>query len=192
MARSFFVVWAGAWPSSAGGPVRTVAGSTLRRGPPPLSGAGIQAFSMRKPGRKESQGGTPCTSSNKTARWGSLHLLGWCPLRPSLSGSYAPDQIWKRIFGEYVLAGYCSVKNPAIENPKKESPQIRARRWVTIKPSTVPLRLYPKRWSERAASGLENPGAGRSPAILSPCFLIKKAGPPPGRRAPRGAAPRCG
>ena len=70
---------AGGWPASAGGPVGTVAGSNLRRGPPPLSGAGIQAFSMRKPGRKESQGGTPCTPEHKTARWGSLHLLGCVP-----------------------------------------------------------------------------------------------------------------
>ena len=102
-------------------PVESIAGYNLRRGHPPLSGAGIQAFSMRKPGRKESQGVPPCTPWNKTARWGSLHLLGWWPLERSLSGKSAPDQIWKRIFGEKIFSGYCSVEKSSHRNPKKES-----------------------------------------------------------------------
>ena len=70
---------------------------------PPLSGAGIQAFSKRKPGRKESQGFALDPDAFKTARWGSLHLLRLCLLQPSLSGSSTPDQIWKRIFGETIF-----------------------------------------------------------------------------------------
>ena len=50
---------------------------------------------------------------------------------------------------------------------------------------------HPK--TERASSErLSKPGAGRRPAILSPCFLIKKAGPPPGRRAPGALRPEAG
>lgn len=158
---------------------------------PPLSGAGIQAFSRRKPGRKEWQGVPPCTPWNQTARWGSLHLLGWWPLERSLSGKSAPDQIWIRIFGEYVLAGYCSAKNPAIENPTKESPQIRVRTWVAVKRTVVPLRLYPKRWSERVASGLENRGPGAQPLVFFPPFLtgeMEAAGRhPPGALRPEAS-----
>ena len=53
-----------------------------------------------------------------------------------------------------------------------------------------------KRWSQRAptqknerapASGLKRPGAGQNPAILSPCFLIRKQGP----RRVGGATGRC-
>ena len=44
---------------SAGGPVWTIAGWALRGGFPPGPGRGIQAFSRRKPGRKESRGRTP-------------------------------------------------------------------------------------------------------------------------------------
>src|SRR5699024_5086319 len=40
----------------------------------------------------------------------------------------------------------------------------------------------PKRWSEPQRAVLKTGCRGEPPAILSPCFLIKKAGPPPGRR----------
>ena len=59
----------------------------------PLSGAGIQAFSRESPERKESQGFALDPDDFKTARWGSLHLLGWWPLERSLSGSCPPDTL---------------------------------------------------------------------------------------------------
>ena len=115
-------------------PVESIAGYNLRRGHPPLSGAGIQAFSMRKPGRKESQGVPPCTPWNKTARWGSLHLLGWWPLERSLSGKSAPDQIWKRIFGEKIFSGYCSVE----KSSHRKSQERKFPNQGTYRPRRVP------------------------------------------------------
>ena len=113
--------------------------------------------------------------------------------------------------GDFSLyKGGTTQKNPFEKYFPKESFQIRARAWAAIKPTTAPLRLPPQnRASEqravlktgcmgRAVRGTVrfSPGeatlAGRSPAILSPCFLIKKAGPPPGRRAPGAPAPRGG
>ncbi len=144
---------------------------------------------MRKPGRKESQGVPPCTPEHKTARWGSLHLLGWWPLERSLSSKSAPDQIWIRIFGEKSFAGHCSVKNPAIKNLPKESPQIRARTWVAIKPTAVPLRLYPQNRASEQRAALKPGVQGRSPWCSFLHFSQEKwrppAGTPPGRCAPR-------
>ena len=112
-------------------------------------------FLYKKAGGKNRRGFPPAPPKIKPLA--GARSLFWvaCPLTRSLSGKSAPDQIRKRIFGEKHFTGSCSAKNPAIENPKKERPQIMARTWVAIKPTAVPLRLYPKRWSERAASGFE-------------------------------------
>ena len=162
---------AGGRPSSVLGTVGTAAGYNLRRGFPPLSGAGIQAFSKRKPRRKESQGVPPCTPWNKTARWGSLHLLGRCPLRPSLSGSCAPDQIWKRIFGENI---FCWIllceKSSQRKSPKRQSPN-QGPYMGSIKTHDRPAASLSPKQSERAASGLKNRGPGAKPLVFFPPFL---------------------
>ena len=74
-------------------------------------------------------------------------------------------------------------KNPAKNILPKESFQIRVRTWVTKKtryrsaasPNPKDRASPSERFSFRGCRG-------EPPAILSPCFLIKKAGPPPGRR----------
>lgn len=87
------------------------------------------------------------------------------------------------------FAGYCSVENPAIENPKKESPQIWARRWGTIKPSAVSLRRYPQNRASEQRAALKTGVQGRSPWCSFLHFSHEKwrppAGTPPGRCAPR-------
>ena len=91
--------------------------------------------------------------------------------------------------GKNILLDIALWKNPAKENPPKESPQIRARTWAASKRTAALLRLYPKRGSERAASGLENRGPGAKPLVFFPPFLtgeMEAAGrhPPPGALRP--------
>ena len=120
----FFVAWG--WPR--GGGVGTPYRWDHRRlapaawSPAPIRG-GDPGFLYEKARTQRVAGGSPCTPVNKTARWGSLHLLGWWPLERSLSGSCAPDQIWIRIFGKYFLAGYCSVEKSSLKkSQKRKSP----------------------------------------------------------------------
>ena len=131
------------------------AGCTLPRGPRPCPGRGSRLSLRESPDAKSRRGFPPAPPGIKPLA--GARSLFWvaCPLTRSLSGKSAPDQIWNRLFGEKHFTGSCSAKNPAKENPKKERPQIRARTWITIKRTAVPLRLYPKRWSERAASGFK-------------------------------------
>src|SRR5699024_5086318 len=73
-----------------------------RSAPLPRLPGGGPAFFIRKQGERIA-GGSPLHPVFKTARWGSLHLLGWWPLERSLSGKSSPDQIWIRIFGENIF-----------------------------------------------------------------------------------------
>ena len=87
------------------------------------------------------------------------------------------------------FAGYCSAKNPAKENPKKESPQIRARTWAASKRTAALLRLYPKNRASEQRAALKTGVQGQSPWCSFLHFSHEKwrppAGTPPGRCAPR-------
>ena len=130
----------------------STSGRSAPGGPPARRGP---CFLYKKAGGKNRRGVPPAPPGTKPLA--GARSLFWvaCPLTRSLSGKSAPDQIWNRLFGEKHFTGSCSAKNPAKENPKKERPQIRARTWIAIKRTAVSLRLYPKRGSERAASGFK-------------------------------------
>ena len=81
-------------------------------------------------------------------------------------------------------------KNPAKTIFPKESFQIRVRTWVSKKTTTAWLRLYPKRGSERAASGLKLSGCRAEPCDSFPLLSYKESRAPAGQAPPRGAAPR--
>ena len=187
----------GGRPVSAGGPVRTIAGSNLRRGHPPLSGAGIQAFSRRKPGRQKSRRGEPpCTPVNKTARWGSLHLLGWetqqsvhtvffvdPPTGPDLETSFLENIFWLDFFQPCP-----SVYQPAPPSPPSWGagpfPRGMQGRRPGNKKRGIPRRIVPNQ------SG-ESRGEKLSPLVFFPPFLTGEM-EAAGRHPPRGAAPRGG
>ena len=145
-----------------------VSGRSAPGGPPARRGP---CFLYKKAGGKNRRGFPPAPPGIKPLA--GARSLFWvaCPLTRSLSGKSAPDQIWNRLFGEKHFTGSCSAKNPAKENLSKESPQIRARTWVAINPTAVPLRLYPKRWSERAASGFNSRVQGGALRFFPPAFL---------------------
>ena len=171
----------------------SVAGSNLRGGPPPLSGAGIPAFSKRKPGRKESQGVPPCTPENKTARWGSLHLLRLCLLQPSLSGKSAPDQIWKRLFGEKIFCWIllCEKIQPQKISQKKVSQSGNVH---GLQSNPLPSRCaaIPKDGASEQRAALKPGVQGQSPWCSFLHFSHEKwrppAGIPPGALRPEAAS----
>ena len=82
-------------------------------------------------------------------------------------------------------------KNPAKTIFPKESFQIRVRTWCRKKQRPLGCGSIPKEGASEQRAVLNYPGAGQSPAILSPCFLIKKAGPPPGRHPPGALRPEA-
>ena len=145
---------------------------------------------MRKPGRKESQGGSPCTPEHKTARWGSLHLLGRWPLRPSLSGLGSPDQIWIRIFGETIFNWIllCGKIQSEKSSKKKVS---KSGNVHGLQSNPLPSRCaaIPKDGASEQRAALKTGVQGQSPWCSFLHFSHEKwrppAGIPPGRCAPR-------
>ena len=138
--------------------------------PAPVRG-GDPGFLYEKARTQRVAGGSPLHPLEKTARWGSLHLLGRWPLERSLSGSCSPDQIWKRIFGETILTGHCSVeKSSQRKSPKRKFPN-QGTYMGSIKTHDRPAASLSPKQSERAASGLENRGPGAQPLVFFPPFL---------------------
>ena len=163
--------------------VWTGAGPDLRGGSPPGPGRGIQAFSRRKPGRKESRGGCPPPPLGLgAAHCRSLVLAWWGAAGRSLGyyGAHLRALIWKLSFAKMLSSIF----------PLENASQIGFRIPEVIAPRTDQRQRSPKRAneSERAI----NPGVqGAPPPALFLPISREKWGPPPGRRGPPGrCAPR--
>ena len=160
------------------GAQRPVAPPT-RRGP---------CFLYKKAGGKNRRA-PPCTRSLKPlagARsifwvgglWNGLFLARVHQTR--FGNAYSEKQL---------LTGSCSAKIQPKKISQKKVPKS-GHVGESRKSRSIPLlRLYPKRWSERAASGLETGVQGQSPWCSFLHFSHEKwrppAGIPPGRCAPR-------
>ena len=163
-----------------GGSVGTGAGPDLRRGSPPGPGRGIQAFSKRKPGRKESRGVAPrppffMARSFPLARFGVVGRSGtvvglfrhpcMCPdLEP-----FFRKNAFQHIFPEN--ASQIGFRIPLVIAPRPYQSQQSPNQRV-------------------GTSGHETGVQGRSPGPLSPHFSGEMGTPagqagPPGRCAPR-------
>ena len=156
---------------------------------PARSRAGIQAFSKRKPGRKESRGRSPAPPFFKATR--SRSFCFWlCATLPRLWDYFGPFrrtliwilsfsgiEIWSRIFSQKI-------------SPKKKVPKSGARKGHRKSLYIVPA-APPNAKGERAgASGHRKRGSrGLAPGPLSPQFS-GEMGAPPGRRATGRCAPR--
>ena len=114
-------------------------------------------------------------------------LLRWVPGRPLIRpGCAGPPSPQGEGFGR-------GTQKSSLKNPPKESFQIRARRWVTKKTcDRFAASPNPKDGASPSERFYSRGCRGEPPAILSPCFLIKKAGPPPGRRGNGALRPEAG
>ena len=143
-------------------------GAAPRGGPPTRRGP---CFLYKKAGGKNRRGFPPAPPGIKPLA-GARSIFCVCVFCNHLFLAHVHQTRFGYAYsGKIFFAGYCSVKNPAKENLSKESPQIWVRTWAASNPTAVPLRRYPKRWSERAASGLENRGPGAQPLVFFPPFL---------------------
>ena len=168
------------------------AGSNLRGGPPPLSGAGIQAFSKRTPGRKESQGVPPCIPWNKTARCSLAPSFGIAAQRDG-SGFYRAPPTYPDLgtffWGDFLWLDFLQSKI----QQKIFSPNMRFQIWSgALLPERDRSRGHlPKRWSEPQRAVLKT-GCRAEPCDSFPLLSYKESRAPAGQAGPRGAAPRGG
>ena len=178
--------WSGLLPTS---------GRSAPGGPPTRRGP---CFLYKKAGGKNRRGCPPAPPGNKPlAGARSIFWVGglW-------SGLFLAHVHQTRFGNAYSVkiffAGYYSAKNPAKENPPKESSQIRARTWAASKPTAVLLRLYPQNRASEQRAALKTGVQGRSPWCSFLHFSQEKwrppAGIPPGalrpEAGPRGRARR--
>ena len=129
---------------SAGGPVWTIAGWALRGGFPPGPGRGIQAFSRRKPGRKESRGVAPRPPFFR-ARSLALAGFGGCAALFRSIGYYEPHLralIWRLSFAKFFFSIFF------LENASQIGLSI---------PEVIAPRPYQSQLPQNQASGNERP-----------------------------------
>ena len=152
---------------------------TLSRSPGP--GRGIQAFSRESPDAKSRGGMPPAPPGLGPACCRSLVLALGSAAERSLGyfGAYVRALIWKLSFAKMLSSIFFLENASQIDFSIPEE----------IAPRTDQRQRSPKRAneSERAI----NPGVqGAPPPALFLPISREKWGPPPGRRAPRGTAPR--
>ena len=159
---------------------------------PARSRAGIQAFSRESPDAKSRGGGPPpphfygpLVGTRSFWRWKRSRTIVGLVRHPST----CPDleTFFFEIFSDWIFPQsnvqlklflrICVSKSGLVHMSQKETVAFSTDAKDGASPS--------ERFDSRGCRG-------EPPAILSPCFLIKKAGPPPGRRAPGALRPEAG
>ena len=165
---------------SVGGSFWTGAGWALRRGSPPGPGRGIQAFSRESPDAKSRGGGPPPPLVLGAARSHSLVLAWWGAAGRWLGyfDTHVCALIWNLSFAKCFFSIFF----------QKNASQIGLSIPEGIAPRTDQRERSPKRASD-SKRAIKPGSRGRAPALFLP-ISREKWGPPPGRRGPRGAAPR--
>ena len=185
-------------PVSAGGPVRTIAGSTLPRGFPPLSGAGIQAFSRESPDAKSRRGFPPAPPGIKPLA--GARSIFWVGRRSKavegFIAAHVRAPIWKLSFGRIFFGWTFPSPLPPSINPRFPARPAGGRAVTGV--GQMGRRPGKKRRRTPAGSPQTRKGGAREEEPLPPWCSFprlspKKVGLPRGhRRGPRGAAPQGG